>query len=216
MNTAKLNPLIDLTELEFSSSIEFTYPLFMFMILVSAITTINTQKIRKSCGDNVLNSILLKPTTFMKLVEESNCASETVEKYLKRYLNDNRICQKKGKYRILYSPNLSSSHLEFYELMLNPTLRAVVLVLLKSNPLSQVELVAITDKSNPSISRSLKLLMNNKIIRRNYHAPYSTYEIINKSKLHSFLAITNPSISSNFYNFDICYPRPGIFLSIFN
>ena len=44
--------------------------------------------------------------------------------------------------------------------MLNPTVKAVTLVLLKSKPLSQIELVAITDKSNPSISRALKLLLH--------------------------------------------------------
>ena len=82
--------------------------------------------------------------------------------------------------------------------MLNPTIRAVVLVLLKSQALSQIELVAITDKSNPSISRAIKLLMKNKIISRHYNAPYSTYEITDKSKLHSILEITNPSIATNF------------------
>ena len=44
MNIAKLNPLIDFSEVEFSSSIEFTYPIFMFMILVAAMTSVNPQK----------------------------------------------------------------------------------------------------------------------------------------------------------------------------
>jgi len=215
VNSAKLNPLIDLTELEFSSSIEFTYPLFMFMILVTAMTTVNTQKIKKTCRSNVLNIVLSKPITFMKLVSESGCATETVEKYVRDHLSSNRICQKKGKFRILYSPLLKFSHLEFYELMLNPTIKALVLVLLKSKPLSQIELVAITDKSNPSVSRGLKLLIEKKIIKRNYHAPFSTYYITNKLNIISIFTQTNPILANNFNQFDLCYPKPTIFLSIF-
>ena len=215
MITAKLNPLIDISEVGLSSSIEFTYPIFMFMILVAAMTSVTPQKIKKSCGDHVLNIILSKPITFMKLVSESGCATETVEKYVKTHVTTNQICQKKGKFRILYSPLLKFTELEFYELMLNPTVKAIVLVLLKSKPLSQIELVSITDKSNPSVSRGLKLLMDKKIIRRNYHAPYSTYYIVNKSKIISTLTETNPTIANNFDQFDLCYPKPSIFLSIF-
>ena len=198
MNSAKLNPLIDISELEFSSSIEFTFPFFMFMILVTAMTTLNPQKIRKSRGDNILNIILKNPTTFMKLVSESGCAAETVEKYVKNHIKNNKIYQKKGKFRILYSPSLKLSQLEFYELMLNPTIKAIVLVLLKSKSLSQIELSAITDKSNPSISRNLKLLMDKKIIKRNYHAPFNTYHIPDKSNIKSILNETNPLLANNF------------------
>ena len=215
MFTIKLNPLIDLSEVELSSSIEFTYPIFMFLILVSAMMSVNPQKIKKSCGDSILNIVLNKPITFMKLVSESGCATETVEKYVKDHLNTNQIRQKKGKFRILYSPVLTSSHLEFYELMLNPTIKAMVLVLLKSKPLSQIELVAITDKSNPSVSRGLKLLMDKKIIKRNYHAPFSTYYIPNKSHIISIFTQTNPVLANNFDQFDLCYPKPTIFLSVF-
>ena len=215
MNTAKLNPIVDFVEVDLSSSIEFTYPLFMVMILVTAMTTLNPQKIKKSCGSNVLKIVLSKPITFMKLVSESGCATETVEKYVKDHLSTNQICQKKGKFRILYSPLLKFTHLEFYELMLNPTIKAMVLVLLKSKPLSQIELVAITDKSNPSVSRGLKLLMNKKIIKRNYHAPFSTYYIPNKSHIISIFTQTNPLLANNFDQFDLCYPKPTIFLSVF-
>ena len=198
MNSVRLNPLIDISELEFSSSIEFTFPFFMFMILVTAMTTLNPQKIRKSRGDNILNIILKNPTTFMKLVSESGCAAETVDKYVKNHIKNNQICQKKNKFRILYSPSLKLSQLEFYELMLNPTIKAIVLVLLKSKSLSQIELSAITDKSNPSISRNLKLLMDKKIIKRNYHAPFSTYHIPDKSNIKSILNETNPLLANNF------------------
>ena len=169
---------------------------------------------RKSCKETILETILTKPTTFMKLVSESGCATETVEKYVSIHLNENRIHQKKGKFRILYSPKLQLFELEFYQLMLNPSIKAVVLVLLKSKALSQMELVAITDKSNPSVSRALKSLFDRKIIKRNYHAPYSTYEIINKSKIYSVLKITIPNIANNFDQFDLCYPKPSVFLSI--
>jgi len=158
---------------------------------------------RNSCKDIILSNILFKPITFMKLVSESNCASETVEKYLSIHLTNENICQKKGKFRILYSPELSKLDLDFFELMLNPTVKAVTLVLLKSDALSQIELVSIIDKSNPSVSRSLKLLMDKKLIRRNYHAPYSTYELINKSKIFGYLEKTSPNIAENFDQFDL-------------
>jgi predicted transcriptional regulator len=186
------------------------------MILVGMMSTKNIIKRKNSCRQIILNTILSKPITFMKLVSESQCATETVEKYVKLLLDNYDINEKKGKFRILYSPGIDSKQIKFYELMLNPTVKAVTLVLLKSNPLSQIELVAITDKSNPSISRALKLLLHNRIIARNYHAPYSTYQIINKTKIREILKITIPSISDNFDKFDLCYPRPSIFLDIYN
>ena len=215
MNAAKSNYLIEISEVEIAASIELTAPLFMLMILVSAMTTVNIQKIRGSCGDNILGIVLSRPITFMKLVSESGCAAETVEKYVKTHINNNLIYQKKGKFRILYSPDLKIPQLEFYELMLNPTIKAVVLILLKSKSLSQVELVAMTDKSNPSISRGLKLLLDKKILKRNYHAPFSTYYIPNKKYIASILAETNPILANNFEHFDLCYPKPSIFLSVF-
>ena len=215
MNTAKANYLIEISEAEMTASIELTAPLFMLMILVSAMTTVNTQKIRGACGDNILSIILSRPITFMKLVSESGCAAETVEKYVKTHVTTNQICQKKGKFRILYSPLLKFTELEFYELLLNPTIKAMVLVLLKSKPLSQIELVAITDKSNPSVSRGLKLLMDKKIIKRHYNAPFSTYYIPNKPKIISIFEQTNPTLANNFDQFDLCYPKPTIFLSVF-
>ena len=215
MNTAKANYLIEISEAEMAVNIELTAPLFMLMILVSAMTTVNTQKIRGSCGDNILGIVLSRPITFMKLVSESGCAAETVEKYVKTHINNNLIYQKKGKFRILYSPDLKISQLEFYELMLNPTMKAIILILLKSKSLSQVELVAMSDKSNPSISRGLKLLLDKKILKRNYHAPFSTYYIPNKKYIASILAETNPILANNFEHFDLCYPKPSIFLSVF-
>ncbi len=167
------------------------------------------------CKESVKECVLQRPMTFMKLVSETQCASETVEKYLSEFLNDTIIKQKKGKFRIIYSPELDNEILEFYELLLNPTIKAIVIVLLKStSELSQIELVSITEKSNPSISRGLRLLLEKRIIRRNYHAPYSTYKINDKEDVLKKIHKTYPDIYQNFDEFELCYPQPKIFLDI--
>ena len=167
------------------------------------------------CKESVKECVLKRPMTFMKLVSETQCASETVEKYLSEFLNDTIIKQKKGKFRIIYSPELEEDILEFYELLLNPTIKAIVIVLLKSKiDLSQIELVSITEKSNPSISRGLKILLEKRIIRRNYHAPYSTYKINNKNEVFEKIHKTYPEIAHNFDEFELCHPQPKIFLDI--
>ena len=167
------------------------------------------------CKETVKECVLKRPMTFMKLVSETQCASETVEKYLSEFLNDTIIKQKKGKFRIVYSPELENEILEFYELLLNPTIKAIVIVLLKSTTeLSQIELVSITEKSNPSISRGLKLLLEKRIIKRNYHAPYSTYKIKDKENVLKKIHKTYPDIYQNFDEFELCYPQPKIFLDI--
>ncbi|MDC0927951.1 hypothetical protein OAQ30_02895, partial [Nitrosopumilus sp.] len=61
-----------------------------------------------------------------------------------------------------------------------------------------------------------KLLFDRKLIRRNYHAPYSTYEIDNKPRIYSMLKKTIPNIANNFDQFDLCYPKPSLFLSVFD
>lgn len=167
------------------------------------------------CKESVKECVLKRPITFMKLVSETQCASETVEKYLSEFLTETTIKQKKGKFRIIYSPELKYEILEFYELLLNPTIKAIVIVLLKSTTeLSQIELVSITEKSNPSISRGLKLLLEKRIIKRNYHAPYSTYKINDKEDVLKKIHKTYPDIYQNFDEFELCYPQPKIFLDI--
>ena len=110
------------------------------------------------CKESVKECVLKRPVTFMKLVSETQCATETVEKYLSIFLEDTIVKQKKGKFRIIYSPELDKTVVEFYELLLNPTVKVIVISLLKSQkPLSQIELVALTEKSNPSISISVIL-----------------------------------------------------------
>ena len=167
------------------------------------------------CKESVKECISKKPITFMKLVSETQCASETVEKYLSEFLKEMKVNEKKGKFRIIYSPEVNSEIVEFYELMLNPTVKALVLVLLKVNkPISQIELVATIDKSNPSVSRGLKILLQKQIIKRNYHAPFSTYQCKNKNKIFKMLEKTHPQIVGDFEKFDVCYPKPSIFLEI--
>jgi len=152
----------------------------------------------------------------MKLVSETQCATETVEKYLSEFLKEMLVKEKKGKFRIIYSTEAPIEQVEFYELLLNPTIKSIIITLLKSNePLSQIELVAITEKSNPSISRGLKLLLDKRIINRNYHAPFSTYGIIDKNKIMSILHNTYPEIHLNFDKFELHEPQTvKIFLDI--
>ena len=167
------------------------------------------------CKQSVKECISKKPITFMKLVSETKCASETVEKYLSEFLKEMSIIEKKGKFRIIYSPKTDPKIVEFYEILLNPTVKALVLVLLKiEKPVSQIELVATIEKSNPSVSRGLKLLLEKRFIKRNYHAPFSTYECNDKKHVFEMLEKTYPEITKNFEKFDLCYPKPSIFLDI--
>ena len=173
------------------------------------------QKI-STCRESVKQQILKRPVTFMKLVSETQCATETVEKYLSEFLKETSVKEKKGKFRIIYSANATKEQVEFYELLLNPTIKSIIITLLKSDePLSQIELVAITEKSNPSISRGMKLLLDKRIINRNYHAPFSTYGIIDKNKIMNVLYNTHPEIHHNFDKFELHEPEMiKIFLDI--
>ena len=96
-----------------------------------------------SCKESVKQQVLKRPVTFMKLVSETQCATETVEKYLSEFLKETLVKEKKGKFRIIYSANATKEQVEFYELLLNPTIKSIIITLLKSDePLSQIELVA--------------------------------------------------------------------------
>lgn len=173
-------------------------------------------KKNRSCKESVRQQVLKRPVTFMKLVSETQCATETVEKYLSEFLKETLVKEKKGKFRIIYSTNVTTEHVEFYELLLNPTIKSTIICMLKlDKPVLQIELVAITEKSNPSISRGLKLLLDKRFINRNYHAPFSTYEIIDKNKIMSLLHYTYPEIYHNFDKFELNEPEMiKIFLDI--
>ena len=48
-----------------------------------------------SCKESVKQKILKRPVTFMKLVSETQCATETVEKYLSEFLKEMLVKEKK-------------------------------------------------------------------------------------------------------------------------
>ncbi len=48
-----------------------------------------------SCKELVKQEVLKRPVTFMKLVSETQCATETVEKYLSEFLKETLVNEKK-------------------------------------------------------------------------------------------------------------------------
>ncbi len=82
--------------------------------------------------ENILESILFEPITFMNLVATVNCSPETVNKYVHELENQKKIIHKKGKFKIFYNPLLELEKIDFYELMLNNSIRSTVSRLLPS------------------------------------------------------------------------------------
>ena len=144
-----------------------------------------------NCKENILKSILFEPITFMNLVTAVNCSPETVNKYVHELENQNKIIHKKGKFKIFYNPVLELEKIDFYELMLNNSIKSTLSLLLTSNDLSQFEIEQKTLKSRPTISRTLSILVQNQIVQTQYHAPFKTYSIKNKSKIISWIKQTN-------------------------
>jgi len=144
-----------------------------------------------TCKENILKSILSEPITFMNLVTTVNCSPETVNKYVHELENQKKITHKKGKFKIFYNPVLELEKIDFYELLLNNSIRSTVSLLLYSKPLSQFEIEQKTLKSRPTVSRTLSVLVKNQIIQIQYHAPFKTYSIKNKSKIISWIKQTN-------------------------
>ena len=143
------------------------------------------------CKENILKSILFEPITFMNLVTEVDCSPETVNKYVHELEYQKKIIHKKGKFKIFFNPVLEIEKIDFYELMLNDSIRSTVSLLLYSNNLSQFEIEQKTLKSRPTVSRTLSVLVQNNIVQINYHAPYKTYLIKNKPKIISWIQQTN-------------------------
>ena len=81
--------------------------------------------------------------------------------------------------------------IDFYELMLNNSIRSTVSLLLSSKPLSQFEIEQKTLKSRPTVSRTLSVLVRNNIVEIQYHAPFKTYLIKNKPMIVSWIKQTN-------------------------
>ena len=144
-----------------------------------------------TCKENILKSILSEPITFMNLVTTVNCSPETVNKYVHELEDQKKIIHKKGKFKIFYNPVLELEKIDFYELMLNNSIRTTVSLLLASKDLSQIEIEQKTLKSRPTVSRTLSVLVQNNIVEINYHAPFKTYLIKNKPKIISWIKQTN-------------------------
>ena len=143
------------------------------------------------CKENILECILTQPITFMNLVNAVNCSPETVNKYVHELENQKQVAHKKGKFKIFYNPVLELEKIDFYELMLNNSIRSTVSLLLSSKNLSQSEIEQKTLKSRPTISRTLSILVQNQIVQTQYHAPFKTYFIQNKAKIIFWLKETN-------------------------
>ena len=149
------------------------------------------------CKENILKSILFEPITFMNLVNTVNCSPETVNKYVHKLEDQKKIIHKKGKFKIFFNPVLEIEKIDFYELMLNDSIRSTVSLLLFSNNLSQFEIEQKTLKSRPTVSRTLSVLVQNQIVQIQYHAPYKTYLIKNKPKIISWIKQTNLHLLDN-------------------
>ena len=74
--------------------------------------------------------------------------------------------------------------------MLNPTVSSVVKIMLGSSEITQIELSQINQKSLPSISRALSLLVSNNFVKINYYAPGKSWSIIDKDQILSFMRET--------------------------
>ena len=127
----------------------------------------------------------------MNLVTSVGCSPKIVNKYVRELENSEQITHKKGKFKIFYNPVLELEKIEFYELMLNNSIKLIVSILLCSKDLTQSEIGEKILKSHPTVSRTLLVLIQNDIVQVHYHAPFKTYFIKNKSKIISWIKQTN-------------------------
>ena len=146
------------------------------------------------CKQMILETILSRPVTFMNLVSVVSCSPETVNKYVDQLEHQKKITYKKGKFKIFYNPKLELEKIDFYELMLNNSIKLVVSILLQSKDLSQTEIEEKILKSRPTVSRTLSILVQNGIVQIDYHSPFKTYSIKNKSKIISWIDQTNSNL----------------------
>ena len=141
-----------------------------------------------------MTQILYKPRTFGELVNSTTCASETIDKYVKELEDAGKISHKKSKFKIFFKKGLELEKIEFFELMLNQTTKSVILLLLKTGKISQLELSEILNKSHPTISRTIQLLVKANIINSYYLAPGVKYSLKNKPQIISWMTSTHPKI----------------------
>ena len=141
-----------------------------------------------------MRQILYQPRTFGELVNNTTCASETIDKYVKELEDAGKISHKKSKFKIFFKKGLELEKIEFFELMLNQTTKSVILLLLKTSKISQLELSEILNKSHPTISRTIQLLLKTNIIETQYLAPGIKYCLKDKPKIISWMSETHPKI----------------------
>ena len=148
----------------------------------------------KDCRKQALKIILEHPVTLSDLLNNVDCVYETMNQHLIDLENIGKISHKKSKFRIFYKPELDLEKIEFFELMLNSSTKSTIMLLLKTSKLTQIEICSITNKSHPSISRTLKLLHTRGMIEINYNAPGKTYSLNNKSQIISWMKDTHPDL----------------------
>ena len=147
-----------------------------------------------NCKEQTLNIILKRPVTLSDILSNVDCVYETVNQHLKDLEKVGKISTKKSKYSIFYKPELEFEKIDFFELMLNSTMRSTTLLLIKTSHLSQSEICGIINKSSPSVSRSLKILIQRNIVDSSYNSPGKTYSLKNKFLIISWMNETHPGL----------------------
>ena len=146
------------------------------------------------CKDQTLKIILNRPVTLSDILANVDCVYETVNRHLVDLECKGKISSKKSKFSIFHKPELEFEKVDFFELMLNSTVRSTVLLMLKSTNLTQSEICSIVGKSPPSISRTLKSLIQRNIVEIRYNSPGKTYSLKNKPLLISWMRDTHPGL----------------------
>jgi len=152
------------------------------------------------CKQKIIKIILQQPITFKGLTNQTQCAAETICKYVEELEQSGKISSKKSKFKIFYNPQLDLKKVEFYELMLNSSIKKTVWALLESSDLSQEQIEKSISKSRPTVSRALNTLVGYGIVHMKYNAPFKTFYIKDKSKILSWIIETNPVLYKEMQN----------------
>ena len=147
-----------------------------------------------NCKDKTLKIILSRPVTLSDILANVDCVYETVNRHLVDLECKGKISSKKSKFSIFHKPELEFEKIDFFELMLNSTLKSTILLMLKSSDLNQSEICSIVGKSPPSISRTLKSLIKRNIVETHYNSPGKTYSLKNKFLIISWMRDTHPGL----------------------
>ncbi len=148
----------------------------------------------KNCPEKLLNLVLKEPHTLNSLTKNCECSCETVTKYVSKYLQNGTLKEKRTKFSIFYNPLLESQKIDFYEMLLNSTNRLIILTLLEKKSCTQSQLELEINKSRPSISKSLTILIKNQVVSRDFEIGNKTYSISDKPKIISWLKETHPKL----------------------